>query len=97
LLSVADATRDYLLNTNAQLGATYPTSEIATGRVAHGADAAAVIFNAESGNEIAFGSSTTQLLANLSKAIGSKLGEKDEIVLTGEHEGSSSKGFYFIS
>ncbi|KAF8577063.1 PLP-dependent transferase [Ramaria rubella] len=86
LKSVADATRDYLLNTNAQHGATYPTSQRATGRVAHGAETAAVLFNATSEDEVAFGSSSTQLLANLAKSMEPKLREDDEIVITGEHE-----------
>lgn len=87
-MSVADAVKDYLLNTNAQLGATYPTSEKATNRVNHAAEVAAVIFNADSGlNEVAFGPSSTQLLANLARSIGTKLNDHDEIIITGEHEG----------
>ena len=79
--------RDYLLNSNVQLGATYPASQRATKRVDHGADATAVIFNAGSRDEVAFGHSSTQLLANLAKAVAAKLDDKAEIVLTGEHEG----------
>ncbi|KAF8515047.1 PLP-dependent transferase [Hysterangium stoloniferum] len=86
LKSVADATKDYLLYSNAQLGASYPTSQRATRRVDHGADAAAVLFNADSADEIAFGSSTTQLLANLSVAMAPALRDDDEIIITGEHE-----------
>lgn len=84
---MADAARDYLIYTNVQLGASYPASQRATGRVAHGADAASVIFNATSADEVAFGHSSTQLLANLAKAMGPKLRADDEIIITGEHEG----------
>ena len=55
-------------------------------RVASGAEAAAILFNA-SADEVAFGPSSTQLLANLSHAIAPRLRDGDEIVLTGEHEG----------
>jgi selenocysteine lyase/cysteine desulfurase len=88
LKSVADATRDYLLYSNAQLGASYPTSQRSTNRVYHGAEAAAVLFNANSANEVAFGHSSTQLLANLSTAIAPTLRSDDEIIVTGEHESS---------
>lgn len=87
LRSVADAMRDYLLNSNVQLGASYPASQRATGRVTHGADAASIIFNATSADEVAFGHSSTQLLANLAKAMAPKLRHDDEIIVTGEHEG----------
>jgi selenocysteine lyase/cysteine desulfurase len=87
LKSVADAVHDYLLNSNAQLGATYPTSQRATDRVSLGAEAAAVLFNARNVDEVVFGPSSTQLLANLARSVAPKLKEGDEIVITGEHEG----------
>ncbi|GJJ14096.1 hypothetical protein Clacol_008353 [Clathrus columnatus] len=86
LKSVADAVYDYLINTNVQLGASYTVSQLSTGRVDHGADVAAILFNAESRDEIAFGPSTTQLLANLARAISPRLKDTDEIIITGEHE-----------
>lgn len=84
---MADAVYDYLLNTNVQLGGSYSASQVSTGRVDHGADVAAVLFNADSRDEIVFGSSTTQLLANLARAISPLLKDTDEIIVTGEHEG----------
>ncbi|KIJ23685.1 hypothetical protein M422DRAFT_275687 [Sphaerobolus stellatus SS14] len=97
LLSVADAVRDYLLNSNVQLGATYPASQRATKRVEHGDEAAGIVFNAESRDEIAFGSSTTQLLANLAKAISMRLDDDAEIVITGEHEANAGPWKYIAS
>ena len=78
---------DYLLNTNVQLGADYVVSQKSTSRVASGAEAAQELFNAASVDEIAFGSSATMLVENLSRAIEKDVSEGDEIIITGEHEG----------
>lgn len=65
---------------------------VATTRVLLGTDAARVIFNANSTDEIVMGHSSTQLVANLAKAIGPKLQGDDEIIITGEHEGMQCAG-----
>ena len=80
---------DYLLNTNVQLGADYLASQKSTSRVASGAEAALELFNAESVDEVAFGSSATMLVENLSRAIEKDVNDGDEIIITGEHEGQS--------
>lgn len=87
LKSVADAVYDYLVNTNVQLGGSYHASQVSTVRVDHGADVAAILFNADNRDEIAFGPSTTQLLANLARSISPLLKDTDEIIITPEHEG----------
>ena len=65
---------------------------VATARVLLGTDAARVIFNANSTDEIVMGHSSTQLVANLAKAVGPKLQGDDEIIITGEHEGMQCAG-----
>ncbi|TFY54118.1 hypothetical protein EVJ58_g9044 [Rhodofomes roseus] len=80
---------DYLLNTNVQLGADYAVSQKSTSRVASGADAAKELFNADSVDEVAFGSSATMLVENLARAIDKDVNEGDEIIVTGEHEANA--------
>ncbi|EPS95769.1 hypothetical protein FOMPIDRAFT_1053861 [Fomitopsis schrenkii] len=77
---------DYLLNTNVQLGADYVVSQKTTSRIASGAEAAQELFNADSVDEVAFGSSATMLVENLSRAIEKDVKEGDDIIITGEHE-----------
>ncbi|KAJ2969996.1 hypothetical protein NUW54_g12833 [Trametes sanguinea] len=84
--AVVDRIADYLLNTNVQLGADYSVSVVSTNRVASGAEAARELFNAESVDEIAYGSSSTMLVENLARAIEADIQPGEEIVITGEHE-----------
>lgn len=84
--TVADRIRDYLLTTNVQLGASYEVSAHAGERVHAAVDATARYLNAQPG-EVVFGSSTTQLLANLALAMEPSLVAGDEIVVTeADHE-----------
>lgn len=87
---VIDGVTDWLINTNAQLGADYSVSSVATARVAQGPEAAAKLFNAASKDEIALGYSTTQNYVNLAKSLEGDIKEGDEFILTGEHHGTSS-------
>lgn len=87
LKSVADAVTDYLLNTNVQLGADYSVSKTSTQRVASASEAAKEFFNAESADEIIFGSSSTQVAENLARALEDDFQDGDEIIITPEHEG----------
>jgi len=80
---------DYLSNTNVQLGADYSVSKTSADRVDLGTETARVLFNASNGDEIALGSSSTLLLENLARAIEGDLGDEDEVIVTGEHEGRS--------
>ena len=87
LAAVIDRISDYLLNTNVQLGAAYSVSVTSTDRVAAGAEATKVLFNAESIDEITFGSSSTALVENLARSIEADILPGEEIIITGEHEG----------
>ncbi|KAK9764641.1 hypothetical protein K7432_007698 [Basidiobolus ranarum] len=87
LEAVAQRISDYLLHTNVQLGATYPASISASKRVDEGVCAAQLFMNAKEPSECIFGSSTTQLLANLSKAMECTLKPGQEIIVTNtDHE-----------
>ena len=77
---------DYLLNSNVQLGADYSVSVTSTDRVKQGGEAARELFNAESADEIVFGSSSTMLVENLSRAMESDVRSDEEVIVTGEHE-----------
>jgi len=87
---VIDRIVDYLSNTNAQLGAGYSVSKTSTDRVDLGKETARVLFNARNADEVALGSSSTLLLENLARAIEGDLGDEDEVIVTGEHEGGAS-------
>ncbi|KAI0737204.1 PLP-dependent transferase [Daedaleopsis nitida] len=89
LASVVARVSHYLLNTNVQLGADYSVSVTSTNRVAAGSEAARELFNAESADEVAFGSSSTMLVENLARAIEADVRAGDEIIITGEHESNA--------
>ncbi|KAK3298887.1 pyridoxal phosphate-dependent transferase [Chaetomium fimeti] len=77
--AVAERIRDYLVNTNVQLGASYATSKEATKRYYEGYTAAAEYIGA-SAEEVALGPSTTQLFYNVSYALNFE--EGDEIIVS---------------
>lgn len=79
----------YLSHTNVQLGADYSVSQTSTSRVDEGKDAARVLFNAASSDEIVLSSSSTMAVENLARAIESDVEEGEEIVITGEHEANN--------
>ncbi len=54
-----------------------------------GPTTAAQLFNAGSPDEIAFGSSSTLNLENLSRALENDIQSGDEFIVTGEHEGGA--------
>ncbi|NQD37673.1 cysteine desulfurase-like protein [Permianibacter sp. IMCC34836] len=87
---VADAVRDYLLTTNVQLGASYAVSAQAKAKVLAATERFRVWCNARRADELMFGASCTQLLANLALALRSKISAGDEIILTNsEHEANA--------
>ncbi|KIO34165.1 hypothetical protein M407DRAFT_223831 [Tulasnella calospora MUT 4182] len=88
LKDVVDRISDYLLNSNAQLGADYSVSVISTKRATVDPQkSAAVLFNAESPEEISFGSSSTMLVENLARAMGPQINEGDEFIVSfADHE-----------
>ena len=81
LAAAAHAITDYLLNTNVQLGADYAVSLTSTQRVAAGAEAARELFNADSADEVAYGSSSTMLVENLARALEADVLPGEEIVI----------------
>ncbi|KAK0613046.1 cysteine desulfurase [Bombardia bombarda] len=82
--AVADRVRDYLINTNVQLGASYAIAKKSTARHAEGYTAAAKYVNA-SEDEIVLGASTTQLFRNVSFALDFNPG--DELIVSAlDHE-----------
>ncbi|KAJ3819368.1 pyridoxal phosphate-dependent transferase [Lentinula raphanica] len=90
VLNVADRIYEYLLNTNAQLGADYSVSAESTRRVMEEApEVARKLFNAESPDEIVFGASSTINLENLARGMDNDIQAGDEFILTGEHEANA--------
>ncbi|RPD58030.1 PLP-dependent transferase [Lentinus tigrinus ALCF2SS1-7] len=89
LFDVVSRISDYLINTNVQLGADYFVSVNSTNRVASGSEAARELFNADSVDEIAYGSSSTMLVENLSRAMEADIQAGEEIIITGEHESNA--------
>ncbi|KZT02926.1 PLP-dependent transferase, partial [Laetiporus sulphureus 93-53] len=77
---------DYLLHTNVKLGVDYAVSVASTERVAADADAARELFNAESVDEVAVGSSATMLVENLAHAMEIDVHAGCELIITGKHE-----------
>ena len=56
--------------------------------VADGVEAVRQLFNAEHPDEVALGSSSTMLAENLGRAIEADFKDDEEIIVTGEHEGT---------
>jgi cysteine desulfurase family protein (TIGR01976 family) len=79
---VAERVREYLLTGNVQLGASYAASEAAGERVRAGVRAAAALVGTDDPGEVVIGSSTTQLVTNLTMAMARGLAPGDEIVVT---------------
>lgn len=87
LAHVVERIRDYLLNTNVQLGATYDISRISTKRVAAGNAAMAEYIGAADTCEAILGPSTSMLLKNISNAMVQTFKPGDEVVVTNcDHE-----------
>jgi cysteine desulfurase family protein (TIGR01976 family) len=87
LKQVGDRVRDYLLNTNVQLGASYEISQISTDRVNQSIDAISDLINANEPSEVILGSSTSMLLKILSLTLGETFEAGDEVVVTNcDHE-----------
>ena len=82
LAGVADRARDSLLTGNVQLGASYAASQAAGERVRAGVRAAAALVGTDDVSEVVLGSSTTQLVTNLTRAMARDLAPGDEIVVT---------------
>lgn len=84
---VGERMQDYLFNTNVQLGASNAVSEVAGARVVEAQKMMAEFVNATEVEEIVLGSSTTQLLQNLSKSLAQYFKPGDEVIVTNcDHE-----------
>ena len=84
---VGQRINDYLYNTNVQLGATYDISQYAGERVVNSQKTMANLINAFDPSEVVLGSSTTQLLHNLSKSLVQTFNPGDEVIVTNcDHE-----------
>ena len=78
---------DYLIHTNAQLGASYYISDIATKRVAEAQKIMAGYVNAADPGEIVMGSSTSMLIRILAMNMAHHLPQGSEIIVTNcDHE-----------
>lgn len=87
---VVDRISDYLLNTNVQLGADYSVGVQSTTRVlVEGPREAVKLFNAQSPDEIVFGSSSTLNLENLARGLEKDIRPGDEFIITQEHEANA--------
>ena len=88
-LLVADAMRDYLIQTNVQHGASYEVSRKAMAATAAGRQFAADLLNCQA-DEIVFGSSASALLRNLALCLSTDWTEGDEIIISqAEHEANA--------
>lgn len=84
---VGERIQDYLYHSNVQLGASYEVSKIASEKVTEARKTWAEIINAGQHSEVIFGSSTTQLLQNLSRSMGELFEPGDEVIVTNfDHE-----------
>ncbi len=89
--TVIDAITNCLINTNANLGGAFHTSQAADGIVAEAHVAMADFVNANSEREIIFGQNMTTLTFHISRSIGQLFSEGDEIILTTmEHDANVS-------
>ncbi|KAI0385825.1 PLP-dependent transferase [Hypomontagnella monticulosa] len=82
--TVIESIKDYLIKSNTQFGGGYKASKASASRYNEGVEAGAQFLNAQK-DEIAYGSSTTQLLRNLSFTF--QFQEGDEIIVSSiDHE-----------
>ena len=82
LARVADRVRDYLIASNAQLGASYARSQLSTRRVAAANATLARLVNAADPSEVVLGASATQLIFNLAQAFALMLKAGERVVVT---------------
>src|SRR5260221_57217 len=78
---VVEAMADYLLNHNANTHWSYPTSVETDAAILCSRQALADFFNA-SPSEVAFGNNMTTISFHIARALGRRLGQGDEIVVT---------------
>lgn len=79
---VVDRMSNYLLHTNANHGGAFPTSHESDAVLDQAHSAVARLFNAPTPEDIVFGPNMTTLTFSISRALTSKLGPGDEIIVT---------------
>ncbi|KAI8834703.1 cysteine desulfurase-like protein [Chytridium lagenaria] len=88
--TVAEKVKEYLVSRNVQLGASYRVSQESSALVKLGNEAGRKFINAEHLDEIVMGSSTTQLVENLARAMEPGMKRSHEIIITDtEHEANA--------
>ena len=80
-VGVADAIRDYMLDSYVQLGAGYPQADAADAVVQAAHDFQAMLMNGGGSGDVILGPSTSQLMAMLAGCYGRALQPGDEIVI----------------
>jgi cysteine desulfurase family protein (TIGR01976 family) len=84
---VLEAVRRHLVERNVQRGGRYPRSMAVDAMIVEARHRVAAFVNARRPEEIAFGMNATSFIRMVSLAVGQKLGERDEIVVTDlDHE-----------
>ncbi|NEQ33720.1 MAG: cysteine desulfurase-like protein [Leptolyngbya sp. SIO4C5] len=84
---VIDRLNEYLLTSNAQLGASYAVSQLASQRLAQANQAAATFINAADPAEVVMGASASLLLRILAYCLGQTWQPGDEVIVTNcDHE-----------
>jgi len=82
-----DAVKRHLLQNNVQRGGRYGKSVEVDATIARARESTAMLVNAKSASEIAFGMNATSFIRMMSLAIGQTLGGRNEIILTDmDHE-----------
>jgi len=79
---VVDRATDFWRTSNVQLGASYEPSRVATARVDAARRDIAWLMGAADDRGVVLGSSTTQLVHNLARAMGPRLAAGDEVIVT---------------
>ena len=94
---VIDRIVDYLSNTNVQSGTDFSGTKTHSDRADLFHEATRILLNTSNTDEVVLGSTTTMLLASLASAMEGELDGRDEIIATGEHEGTHRLQWRFPS
>ena len=87
LQPVLDRINSFLIESNVQLGASYPMSQKAGARLVEAHEGVATLMNASHADEVVMGPSTTALLRTLAESLARVIVPGDEVIVTsGDHE-----------
>ena len=90
--AVADAVRDYMLTSYVQPGADYATSKKSTSTIERARKMMTVFVNGEHGGRVAFGASTSSLLARLAGCYGGLFDQDRPEIIVAESGHESNVG-----